>query len=554
MRKLFRFHGGVHPPTHKAESNQSPIIAAALPGRLVVSLHQHAGNRSKPVVQVGDRVLKGQMIGQPDGRLSSAVHAPTSGEVVAVDMQPVAHPSGLPDLCVTIVPDGKDEWIARPSRDYRSVSHTELRHLLRESGIVGLGGAVFPSDMKLYSGKQKLATLVLNGAECEPYITCDDRLMRERAAEILRGAEMMRELLYAEEVVIGIEDNKPEALAAMQAAIVDGKHERMEAVAVPTVYPGGGAKQLIRVLTGIEVPAGVRSTDRGVQCFNVATAWSAWRAVAHGEPMLSRIVTVTGNVERPRNFEVLLGTPVHELMAQAGLRSDTTGYLMGGPMMGFDLPSDQIGVTKATNCLIAMSDALFPPAPAALPCIRCTRCVDACPADLQPQDLYWFARSDNFGKAQEFHLFDCIECGACAYVCPSHIPLVQYYRYAKSEIWARERDKNAADAARARHDFRQFRIERDKQEKAEKLAQKERAAAAAAQAAPATEAAPSAPAVDPQALIQAAMQRAAEQAAQVQVRNTDHLTPEQQAEIAEIEARRARIRERAHPDADLPKD
>jgi electron transport complex protein RnfC len=554
MRKLFRFHGGVHPPTHKAESNQSPIIAAALPGRLVVSLHQHAGNRSKPVVQVGDRVLKGQMIGQPDGRLSSAVHAPTSGEVVAVDMQPVAHPSGLPDLCVTIVPDGKDEWIARPSRDYRSVSHTELRHLLRESGIVGLGGAVFPSDMKLYSGKQKLATLVLNGAECEPYITCDDRLMRERAAEILRGAEMMRELLYAEEVVIGIEDNKPEALAAMQAAIVDGKHERMEAVAVPTVYPGGGAKQLIRVLTGIEVPAGVRSTDRGVQCFNVATAWSAWRAVAHGEPMLSRIVTVTGNVERPRNFEVLLGTPVHELMAQAGLRSDTTGYLMGGPMMGFDLPSDQIGVTKATNCLIAMSDALFPPAPAALPCIRCTRCVDACPADLQPQDLYWFARSDNFGKAQEFHLFDCIECGACAYVCPSHIPLVQYYRYAKSEIWARERDKNAADAARARHDFRQFRIERDKQEKAEKLAQKERAAAAAAQAAPATEAAPSTPAVDPQALIQAAMQRAAEQAAQVQVRNTDHLTPEQQAEIAEIEARRARIRERAHPDADLPKD
>ena len=554
MRKLFRFHGGVHPPTHKAESNQSPIVAAALPGVLVVSLHQHAGNRSKPVVQVGDRVLKGQMIGQPDGRLSSAVHAPTSGEVVAVDMQPVAHPSGLPDLCVTIVPDGKDEWIARPSRDYRSVSHTELRHLLRESGIVGLGGAVFPSDMKLYSGKQKLATLVLNGAECEPYITCDDRLMRERAAEILRGAEMMRELLYAEEVVIGIEDNKPEALAAMQAAIVDGKHERMEAVAVPTVYPGGGAKQLIRVLTGIEVPAGVRSTDRGVQCFNVATAWSAWRAVAHGEPMLSRIVTVTGNVERPRNFEVLLGTPVHELMAQAGLHSDTTGYLMGGPMMGFDLPSDQVGVTKATNCLIAMSDALFPPAPAALPCIRCTRCVDACPADLQPQDLYWFARSDNFGKAQEFHLFDCIECGACAYVCPSHIPLVQYYRYAKSEIWARERDKNAADAARARHDFRQFRIERDKQEKAEKLAQKERAAAAAAQAAPATEAAPSAPAVDPQALIQAAMQRAAEQAAQVQVRNTDHLTPEQQAEIAEIEARRARIRERAHPDADLPKD
>jgi len=550
MRQLFRFHGGVHPPTHKSQSSEKAIVAAVMPSKLVIPLHQHVGNIARPVVKVGDRVLKGQVIGAPDGRLSSAVHASTSGIVAAIDMQVVAHPSALSDLCVTLIPDGLEEWVVNAGADYRELSHTDLRHRLRQAGVVGLGGAVFPSDMKLYGGKNKIKALVLNGAECEPYITCDDRLMRERADEILRGAEIMRALLYAEEVAIGIEDNKPEALAAMQQAIVEGRYQGIEAVAVPTVYPGGGAKQLIRVLTGIEVPAGVRSTDMGVQCFNVATAYSAYRAIAHGEPMLSRIVTVTGNVANPQNFEVLFGTPVEELVAQAGTLPGTTGHLMGGPMMGFELPSAKVGVIKAANCIIAMSEALFPPPAPAMPCIRCTRCVEACPQELQPQDLYWFARADNFGKAQEFSLFDCIECGACAYVCPSHIPLVQYYRYAKSEIWARERDKTAADTARQRHEFRQFRIERDKQEKAAKLAEKERAAALAKQQAEAAQT--TAPAdEDAQARIQAAMQRVQAQHDQTHPKNTDHLTPQQQTEIAEVEARRAKIRELAHPEADI---
>ncbi len=551
MRTLYRFHGGVHPPTNKLQSVQTPIAQAGLPSRLVVPLHQHVGNRAKPAVQVGERVLKGQLFGMPEGSASSAVHAPTSGIVSAIDMQVVAHPSGLPDLCVTLIPDGKDEWIARDGVDYRTASPAEVRRSLRLAGVVGLGGAVFPSDLKLRGGKHKIKTLVLNGAECEPYITCDDMLMRERADGIVRGAEMMRHIMDAEEVLIGIEDNKPEAIAAMQAAVDAEQCRRMEVIVVPTLYPSGGAKQLIRMLTGIEVAAGTRSTDMGVQCFNVATAYSAYRAITCGEPLISRIVTVTGNVQHPQNFEALIGTPVNELVALAGALPGTNGHIMGGPMMGVELPSDTVTVTKATNCIIESSPALFPAPPLPLPCIRCTRCADACPADLQPQELYWFAQSRNFGKAQNYHLFDCIECGACSYVCPSNIQLVQYFRFAKSEIRALEHEKEAAALARERYEFRQSRIERDKQERAEKLARKEKTALAAMQPAATPGAAQESSA---QSLIQAAIERAREQAASVKPKNIDSLTPDQQARIAEIEARRARAHELAHPDNEQAKD
>jgi len=560
MKPLFKFHGGVHPPTNKSQSNRLPIAQAALPSILIVPLQQHVGNIAKPCVEIGDRVLKGQIIGMPEGTLSSGVHAPTSGTIAAIDMQQVAHTSGMSDLCVTLIPDGKEEWIKREGLDYRHTRPADVRFMLRMAGVVGLGGAVFPSDIKMRPGKHKVKTLVLNGAECEPYITCDDMLMREHADEIIKGMEIIRLMLDAEEVLIGIEDNKPEAIAAMRLAAA-ASSDKMEVVPVPTLYPGGGAKQLIRVLTGIEVASGVRSPDLGVQCFNVGTAYSTWRAIAHGEPLISRIVTVTGNVGEPQNFEVLFGTPVHELVAQAGPLSDTNGYLMGGPMMGFRLPSDRVSVIKASNCLIAMSDALFPPPPPALPCIRCTRCADVCPAELQPQELYWFSKSKNFEKAKDYHLFDCIECGACSYVCPSHIPLVQYYRFAKSEIWEQESNKKAADAARVRFEYREYRIEREKQEKAEKLAAREKAAqekaAKAAEAKLALEAeaklTPALSAVNPDAdpedtiqmKIQTAIDHAKQQAASVKPKNTENLTPQQQAEIAGIEAKRAHIRELA---------
>jgi electron transport complex protein RnfC len=473
MRTLHQFHGGAHPPGNKTQSTQRGIARAPLPSRLVVPFRQHAGDTAKPIVQTGDHVLKGQLIGMPDGFVSSAVHAPTSGTIAAIGMHPVAHASGLPDLCATLIPDGEDKWFPHALVDYRNSDPADLRQHLRMSGVVGLGGAVFPSDLKLRPLRghpnRNIGTLILNGAECEPYITCDDMLMRERAAEILLGAEMLRFMLEAGEVLIGIEDNKPEAIAAMRQAVVDSRMP-FEVVVVPTIYPGGGAKQLIRVVTGLEVPAGKLPTDIGVQCFNVATAYSVYRAFANGEPLISRIVTVTGNVRRPQNYEVPVGTPVNELVALSEALPDTSGYIMGGPMMGMQFSSVEVPLAKASNCIIAASDKLFPPTLPAMPCIRCTRCAQGCPADLQPQELYWFSRAREFGKAQKYNLFECIECGVCSYVCPSHIPLVQYFRFAKSEIRAREHEKQAADHARERHEFREYRIEREKQERAERLA------------------------------------------------------------------------------------
>jgi electron transport complex protein RnfC len=555
MLKLFGFHGGVKPDYRKEASTRQPIAVAPLSGDLVIPLHQSIGGPPRPLVKAGDRVLKGQRIGDADGNVSSAVHASTSGTVRAVEMRRMPHTSGLSAMCVILEPDGRDEWIERRPFDFRAAGPARTRDFLRDAGVVGLGGAVFPSHLKLNAGKQgRLDALVLNGAECEPFITCDDVLMRERAAAILQGAALMREILAAGSVLIGIEDNKPQAIAAMEAAARTLGDAAIRIVTVPTRYPAGGAKQLIRVLTGIEVPHGERSTDYGVQCFNVGTAYAIHEAIELGQPLISRIVTVAGNVGLARNYEVLFGTPMRDLIAPCQPLPDSDRVIMGGPMMGFLMPGDEVPVVKATNCVLVGSRALFPPPPPEMPCIRCGECAMVCPADLQPFEMYWFSRARLFGKAQEYHLFDCIECGCCAYVCPSRIPLVDYYRFAKSEIWARETEKEAADQARDRYEFRLLREEREKQEKAARLAAKtaagrEKAAAALAEA--------EKPATTPEeeakhALIAAALERAKAQKARAQPENTTDLTPEQQAEIAAIEARRAEIREVAKPH--LPND
>jgi electron transport complex protein RnfC len=554
LQRLFRFNGGVKPAYNKEASTRLPIAVAPTPARLVIPLHQSIGGTPRPLVAAGERVLKGQRIGGADGNVSSAVHAPTSGTIVAVENRLMPHTSGLSALCVVIEADGRDEWIVREPFDFRSASATQISDYLRDSGVVGLGGAVFPSYLKLKPGKQRtLDTLVLNGAECEPFITCDDVLMRERAMAVLQGALIMRDMLGAGQVLIGIEDNKPESIAAMEAAAQAAGSTSggagIEVVSVPTLYPAGGAKQLIRVLTGIEVPHGKRSTDYGVQCFNVGTAHAIYEAIALGQPLISRIVTVAGNVGEPRNFEVLFGTPMRDLIAICDPLPDTDRVIMGGPMMGLRMPDDTVPVVKATNCVLVGSASLFPPPPPEMPCIRCGECAKACPADLQPFELYWFSRAKIFGKAQEYNLFDCIECGCCAYVCPSHIPLVDYYRFAKSEIWAREVAKVSADEARERYEFRLLREERDKQEKGAKLAAKtaagrEKAAIAAAAAEKST--------LTPEqkakkALIAAAVERVRAQKALIQPENTVNLTPEQEAEVAAIESRRAEIRQMAKP-------
>lgn len=561
LMNLFKFKGGVKPPTNKTQSVGLPIAQAPLPSRLIVPLHQSIGGTPRPVVQAGDKVLKGQLIGEADGWISAAVHAPTSGTVREVAMHVQPHPSGLDALCVVIEPDGRDEWIDRQPLDYSALTPEEVRERLQQAGVVGLGGAVFPTHGKLTASKTvPMDELVINGAECEPFITCDDLLMRERAEEVVRGVGIFRDLLQPKKVLIGIEDNKPEAAAAMRAA-VQAVGETFEVIQVPTLYPAGGAKQLIRVLTGKEVPASKRSTDLGVQCFNVATAYTAWRAIAHGEPVVSRLVTLSGNVQEPRNYEVLIGTPMGELLQLAQPQPDTDGIIMGGPMMGFLVPDANVPVVKATNCLIAHSAQLFPPKAPEMPCIRCGSCAQACPHELQPFEMYWFSRAKNFGKTQEYHIFDCIECGCCSFVCPSRIPLVQYFRFAKSEIWAREREKKAADTAKERFEFKQLREEREKAEKAEKLAKAaaaqaakkaaEAAAAAAAENAPPADA--PAPTTEPavptapvdagvdakRATIEAAMARAKAQRAAAQPRNTELRDAAIQQEVAEIEARRA---------------
>ncbi|MDP2247055.1 MAG: electron transport complex subunit RsxC [Nitrosomonadales bacterium] len=536
--KLSTFNGGVHPPQHKLESTSSSIRVVAPPKHLVLPLRQHVGNISKLQIALGDRVLKGQLLAKADGQVSAAVHAPTSGVITSIDNQLIPHPSGLPDMSITLETDGADQWIEHQAIDYRAMSKPELLERLREAGVVGLGGATFPSHIKLREdARHPVRTLIINGAECEPYISCDDLLMRERADEIVRGVEIMSYLLDAELCAIGIEDNKPEAAKAMREAAALSSI-KIDVVEVPTIYPGGGAKQLIKVITGLEVPSGRLPTEIGVQCFNVATAYSVHRVVNHGEPVLSRIVTVTGNVSRPGNYEAPLGMLISDLVELAGGKADTGDLIMGGPMMGFNLPSAKVPVVKATNCIIVPAGKMFPEPEPALPCIRCTRCADVCPVNLQPQELYWFSKSQNLEKAREYKIFDCIECGCCTYVCPSNIPLVQYYRFAKSEIIAQDRAKEAADIARERNEFRLMRIEREKQERALKHAQKAAGARTEAGAGSAADEAK-------KAAISAAMERAKTQKAEIAPKNTEAVSPAVANEIADIEARRVKQGEQA---------
>ena len=468
---VFAFNGGVHPAEHKLESTQHPIAKLMLPERLVLPLRQHVGNLPKLRVQVGDKVKKGQLLAIAEGAVSAAIHAPTSGEVSAIAESLIPHPSGLPDMCITLSADGLDTWGERVTVAWQNTDKEELIARLRNSGIVGLGGATFPTQIKLHTKKNvAIHTLIINAAECEPFISCDDMLMRERATEIMQGILITQYLLGAKRVLIGIEDNKCEAREAMSAVIPSAD---ICLRTVPTLYPSGDARRLIFLLLNTEIPYNKRTTDMGIQVFNVATVLAIYRYFVHGEPSFSRIVTVSGNVQKPRNFEALFGTPLCALLqAAGGVKPNTTQYIMGGPMMGFVLPSQDVPVTKAMNCVIATHPSLFAPPPTALPCIRCARCADACPVNLQPQDLYWFAKAGQFEKAKNYKLFDCIECGCCSYVCPSHIPLVQYYRYAKSEIIATDKAREAADVARQRNELRLERIQREKEERAQKHAER----------------------------------------------------------------------------------
>ncbi len=528
---LHSFPGGLHLPDNKAMSLVSPVSVMPLPKRLYIPLQQHIGAPAKPVVKVGDKVLKGQVLARAEGFVSAPVHAGSSGSVVAIEAMPVPHPSGMSAPCIVIETDGEDQWVEQACYpDFDGMDESELRNIIRDAGIVGLGGAGFPAFIKLNPGaRTELDTLILNGAECEPYITCDDMLMRERADEVIIGARIMRYALHAKQCLIGIEDNKPEAIAALREALVDLDEKEIEVIEVPTRYPTGGEKQLIKILTGKEVPSQGLPIDVSIVCHNVATAAAVYRAVDKGEPLISRIVTVTGHgAAHPQNMEVLFGTPVEEVIKAAGGDNGVPyTLLMGGPMMGIELQGGELPTTKTANCLLLATLKDMPDRGPTRACIRCGECATVCPMQLMPQQMYWHARARDFDKAQDFNLFDCIECGCCAYVCPSNLPLVQYYRFAKNEIWAQERERKASDKARERHDFRQFRIDREKEERAARHKAKAAAVKGNGDA-------------DKQAAIQAAMERAKakREAAEVQPKNTENLTAAQQRQIDEVEARR----------------
>ena len=475
---IFDFHGGIHPEEHKIDSNQQPIRILGLPPKLILPLKQHIGAASKLHVEIGQRVLKGQKLADADGPFSVALHAPTSGEIVAIDDQLIAHPSGQTDSCITLIPDGDDKWCElHPCEDYFQLSASAIQHKVSEAGIAGMGGAGFPTAIKVAPPNlSNIDTLILNAAECEPYITSDDRLLQERAYEVVAGLEILIKVLGVNQCLVGIEDNKPEAILSLQKALV-GKN--IQLCIVPTKYPSGGEKQLIKILTNKEVPSGRIPADIGIVCQNVATVAAIYRAVRFGEPLISRITTLTGEqIPERGNVEVLLGTPIDWMLEQVNYQSAKVERLiMGGPMMGFTLRHSHVPVVKTTNCILAPNLKELPIAPPAQACIRCGLCADVCPAELLPQQLYWFSRAEEYEKAEHHNLFDCIECGACSYVCPSSIPLVQYYRHSKGEIKQQRENHRKSDQARIRFEARQQRLDQEQAEKAAK--RKERAEAAA---------------------------------------------------------------------------
>ncbi|HHH0553830.1 TPA: electron transport complex subunit RsxC, partial [Yersinia enterocolitica] len=459
---IWEFDGGIHPPEMKLQSSRVPMRIATLPEQLIVPLQQHLGPEGELRVSTGERVLKGQPLTVGRGR-TVPVHAPTSGVITAIAPHTTAHPSGLAELCVHITPDGEDRWREQqPWADYSLRDKNDLLERIHQAGIAGLGGAGFPTASKLQSGLNSVTTLIINAAECEPYITADDRLMQEHASEVVLGTQILMYLLQPQQVLMGIEDNKPEAITALQHALRG--QDKIQLRVIPTKYPSGGAKQLTKILTGKEVPFGKHSSSIGVLMQNVGTVVAIKRAVIDDEPLIERVVTLTGDaLSKPGNFWARIGTPVLHLLKLAGFTPQNQPMvIMGGPLMGFTLPSLDVPIVKISNCILAPTEAEMGLSEPEQSCIRCGLCVDACPAGLLPQQLYWFSRGEEHEKARNHNLFDCIECGACAYVCPSNIPLVQYYRQEKAEIRTLDQEAERAAQAKARFEAKQARLQREK--------------------------------------------------------------------------------------------
>ena len=430
-----KFYGGVHPAEHKEATERKPVVPLEeAPAQVVIPMSMHVGAPCKPIVAVGDEVTVGQTIGEIAG-LGAPIHASVSGKGVAVEPRP--HPGGDVMMSVVIENDFKDT--PHPSIVHRdnvdALTSQEIIDIVKEAGITGMGGAGFPTHVKLSGAVGKADTIILNGAECEPYITADHRLMLERGEAVIGGARFIMKALGLKEATIGIEGNKLDAVEHLKSLLPNGDTS-IHVETLKTRYPQGAEKQLIQRVTGREVPPGGLPADVGCTVFNVATAAAIYDAVTEGKPLTHRNVTITGGaIERPMNVNAPIGTPVEHLIKMAGgFKTQPQRLLMGGPMMGnpqYDLTAPMF---KGTNCILALTDAEAAIQDTEQTCLRCGRCVNACPMHLMPLYMHMYAEKRAWHELEGYNIMDCMECGSCNYICPARIPLVQSFRMAKFEI------------------------------------------------------------------------------------------------------------------------
>ena len=483
---LGKLHGGLRLEGHKAQSTGEPIYRVPVPSQLILPISQHVGDDAQPIVGIGERVLKGQLIAESEGALGAPVHASSSGKVVAIEPWPVARRFGSNAPCIVIETDGVDRAIERAETPppYDSLPPDVLRSMILQGGIVGLGGAVFPTAQKLMQAVTcELRYLILNGVECEPYISCDDMLMREHARQVLGGAQILMHALSLEVCYVAVESDKPEAIHRLAEVLGELDDDRLVLKQVPTIYPSGGEDQLVQLVTNLEVPSGGLPTDIGCLVQNVGTAAAIYDWIIDHEPLISRITTVTGDgVAQPMNVEARLGTTVADIVNFAGGYTDRAEQLViGGPMTGKSVTTDRVPIVKATNCILVLSQP--PTIGAERPCIRCGECAEVCPIQLLPQQLFWHACADDEAKLREHGLIDCIECGCCDLVCPSHIPLTADFRKAKGRIQELADEKARAERARQRFEARNLRLEKEQAERDRELAEQKEAARSAGPAA-----------------------------------------------------------------------
>ncbi len=431
---LATFKGGIHPPDKKELSKDAAITPASAPDMVVIPLSQHIGAPCNAQVEIGQEVKAGQVVGSAEAFVSAPVHASVSGKVVAIGEFPNA--MGRMVLSIVIENDKKDEWVElTETADYLSLSPEDLKAKIKDAGIVGMGGAAFPTVVKLSPPKEKpIELIILNGAECEPYLTGDYRLMLEKPKEIVEGLKILMRALGVRKGMIGIENNKPAAVASMKEAAAG--ESNIEVCALEVKYPQGAEKMLIDALAGRQVPSrGGLPMDVGVVVQNVGTAMAIYEAVRYGKPLTERVVTVTGEgIARPGNLMVKIGTSVGHLLKECGgPKGEASKMISGGPMMGFAIYSEDVPVTKGTSGLVVLPEAEVVHAGEFKPCIRCSRCIDVCPMGLMPQMLSILSEAGAYEECKEYDLFDCFECGTCAFVCPAKRPIVQLIRLAKSQ-------------------------------------------------------------------------------------------------------------------------